>query len=80
MTSTLGELPGEVYVEGGGPVALLAFDSDISCVGGGFLLTSSGRLSLFAIAFEPRDRGSAVLGLSSSMQDAVTASWLLEAV
>lgn len=80
MTSTLGELPLEVYVEGGCPVALLALDSDISCVVVGILLTSSGRLSLFAIALEPLDRGSAVLGPSSSMQDAVTASWDLDAV
>lgn len=80
MTSTLGKLPGEVFVEGGCPVAVLAFHSDIYCVVMGFLLTSSGRLSLIAIAFEPRDRGSAGLGLSSSMQDAVTASWLWDAV
>lgn len=80
MTSTQGELPGEVFVKGGCPVALLAFHSDVYCVVMGFSLTSSGRLSLIAIAFEPRDRSSAGLGLSSSMQDAVTASWLWDAV
>lgn len=69
-----------MFVEEGYPVALVESHSDESCVVAGFLLTSSGRLSLFAIALEPRDRRSAVLELSSSMQDAVTAAWLLDAV
>lgn len=69
-----------MFVEGGYAVVLLESHSDGTCVVVGFLLTSSGRLSLFAIAFEPRDEDSAGNGLSSSMQDAVTASWLLDAV